>query len=93
MIVDYQVAFIWPVMIVGAAWTLLFGNPLQWYFGTPVFAFGSYTTLDWVLTLLPSANFAAVVRGGLFWGPAVLFLVFWLRRYRLALRAVRWANF
>lgn len=91
-LVDYQVVFLWPLVIVGVSWCLLIEIWPPWAW-VAVGITGRPTGLDWIPQFVSSPVMAALLRQAFIWGPPLLLLVFWLRRYGLALRAVRWANF
>lgn len=96
-LIDYQVVFLWVVLFIGGVWAKMMGldslNGIYEVFAGSGRAAVSQFNLFLIFQLGISPPVAYLLVLGAFIGPPILLILFWARRYVLAFRAVRRANF
>lgn len=96
-LIDYQVAFLWIVLFIDGIWATMIGldslNGIYEIFTGSGRAAVSQFNLFLIFQLGISPPVAYLLVLGVLFGPPSLLILFWGRRYVLAYRAVRRANF
>lgn len=92
-LIDYQIVFLWVIVGIGIVWMKFF-NPFSGSWLLPVpFKPKAATLLDFIPLLIAPPSLAPYVQGLFVGGPLVLVLLFYVRRYVLMFRAIRYANY